>query len=46
MSTLRRNLTSLKAAGIVDVEIRADGTGSATLNVAGLEFCETLFGAR
>lgn len=46
MSTLRRNFTQLEMAGVVDVEIRDDGTGSAALNAAGLALCEALFGAR
>jgi DNA-binding IclR family transcriptional regulator len=44
MSTLRRGLTQLDAAGLVDVVSREDGTGAAALNVAGWEFCAALFG--
>jgi DNA-binding IclR family transcriptional regulator len=46
MSALRRNLTQLEVQNFVDVEIHDDGTGSAALNVAGLELCGVLFGAR
>lgn len=37
MSTLRRFLTALEEAGIVTVELREDGTGSACLTAAGLQ---------
>ena len=37
MSTLRRFLTALEDAGIVTVELRDDGTGSACLTTAGLQ---------
>ena len=44
MSTLRRGLTQLDAAGFVDVVIREDGTGTAALNAAGRALCAELFG--
>jgi DNA-binding IclR family transcriptional regulator len=45
MSTMRRTLSRLEVAGLVDVEISNDGTGVAALNVAGLELCRALFSA-
>jgi hypothetical protein len=45
MSTLRRLLTELTAAGLVDVEIRPDGTGSSVLTEQGASVCAELFGA-
>ena len=44
MSTLRRHLTQLESAGVVDVEIDEDGRGSATLTAEGRELCDALFG--
>jgi hypothetical protein len=43
MSTLRRLLTELTSAGLVDVDLRADGTGSAVLTEQGVEVCGELF---
>ncbi|GAB7522998.1 helix-turn-helix domain-containing protein [Paraburkholderia sp. 2C] len=43
MSTLRRLLTELTAAGLVDVESRPDGTGSAVLTEQGAQVCADLF---
>jgi hypothetical protein len=45
MSTLRRLLTELTAAGLVDVELRPDGTGSAGLTEQGAHVCADLFSA-
>jgi hypothetical protein len=42
---MRRTLSRLEVAGLVDVEISNDGTGVAALNVAGLELCRALFSA-
>jgi hypothetical protein len=43
MSTLRRLLTELTAAELVEVELRPDGTGSAALTEAGIALCADLF---
>lgn len=43
MSTLRRLLTDLTAAGLIDVELRPDGTGSAVLTEQGAQVCADLF---
>lgn len=43
MSTLRRYLTELSAAGIVDVLVREDGTGIASLTGSGKELCALAF---
>lgn len=43
MSTLRRRLTDLAAADLVEVTIHEDGSGSATLNARGRELCAALF---
>jgi hypothetical protein len=43
MSTLRRLLTELTAAGLVEVELRTDGTGSAVLTEQGAQVCADLF---
>jgi hypothetical protein len=45
MSSLRRLLTELTAAGLVDVELRPDGTGSAVLTEQGAQVCADLFSA-
>ncbi|MGF6638495.1 DNA-binding IclR family transcriptional regulator [Paraburkholderia sp. MM5496-R1] len=45
MSTLRRLLTELGTAGLVDVTIHPDGTGSATLTTQGLDLCTELLPA-
>jgi DNA-binding transcriptional ArsR family regulator len=44
MSTLRRYLTQLQSAGVVDVQIDEEGRGSAALTGEGRELCEALFG--
>ncbi|CAB3748645.1 helix-turn-helix domain-containing protein [Paraburkholderia humisilvae] len=44
MSTLRRLLTELSSAGLVDVETRPDGTGCAALTEQGAQVCSDLFG--
>lgn len=46
MSTLLRLLTALAAAGLVTVERREDGGGSAALTAAGRALCHELFGAQ
>lgn len=43
MSTLRRWLTNLAAADLVEVTINEDGSGSATLSARGRELCGALF---
>jgi hypothetical protein len=43
MSTLRRWLTDLVAADLVEVTINEDGSGSAALNARGRELCGALF---
>ncbi|CAB3752240.1 helix-turn-helix domain-containing protein [Paraburkholderia solisilvae] len=43
MSTLRRLLTELTAGGLVDVELRPDGTGTAALTEQGVQVCADLF---
>ena len=43
MSTLRRVLTQLSLAEVVDVDVQDDGRGFASLNAAGLEACAALF---
>ncbi|MDQ7978355.1 ArsR family transcriptional regulator [Paraburkholderia sp. SARCC-3016] len=43
MSTLRRLLTELTAAELVDVEMRPDGTGSVALTEQGAQVCADLF---
>ncbi|KVD82027.1 DNA-binding protein [Burkholderia sp. ABCPW 14] len=44
MSTLRRTLTQLDAAGLTETVLRDDGTGRAMLTAQGLELCDALFG--
>ncbi|AOJ08136.1 DNA-binding protein [Burkholderia mayonis] len=44
MSTLRRTLTQLDAAGLTATVLRDDGTGRAMLTAQGLEVCDALFG--
>ncbi|AOJ05751.1 MULTISPECIES: hypothetical protein [Burkholderia] len=44
MSTLRRTLTQLDAAGLTETILRDDGTGRAMLTAQGLEWCAALFG--
>ncbi|MEM5434589.1 helix-turn-helix domain-containing protein [Paraburkholderia diazotrophica] len=44
MSTLRRYLTQLQSAGVVNVRMDEEGHGSAALTAEGLELCEALFG--
>ena len=45
MSTLRRLLVQLEAAGLVEMTIADDGTGSAGLTDEGRHLCAELFGA-
>ncbi|MDR5838957.1 helix-turn-helix domain-containing protein [Caballeronia sp. LZ034LL] len=45
MSTLRRQLTGLEEAGLVQVTINEDGTGSAWLSEQGATLCQAVFGA-
>jgi hypothetical protein len=42
MSTLRRTLTDLKSAGLVDFSIDEDGRGFAALTGQGAELCSAL----
>ncbi|TKC79277.1 transcriptional regulator [Trinickia terrae] len=44
MSTLRRLLVQLQAAGLVKMTIDDDGTGSAVLTDEGRHLCAALFG--
>ncbi|SAK88917.1 putative DNA-binding protein [Caballeronia fortuita] len=44
MSALRRMLTGLEEAGLVDVRMSEDGTGSAELTVEGVTLCRDIFG--
>lgn len=44
MSTLRRYLTQLQSAGVVDVQMDEEGRGSAALTGEGMELGEALFG--
>jgi DNA-binding transcriptional ArsR family regulator len=43
MSTLRRHLVVLEDAGIVQTDLREDGTGNAWLTPTGSGLCQTLF---
>ncbi|BAN25680.1 winged helix-turn-helix domain-containing protein [Caballeronia insecticola] len=45
MSTLRRQLTGLEDAGLVEVQISEEGTGSAWLTEQGVTLCEAVFGS-
>lgn len=45
MSTLRRVLTQLDAAGLTATDVHDDGTGSAALTDEGRAVCAQLFGA-
>ncbi|QCP54783.1 transcriptional regulator [Trinickia violacea] len=45
MSTLRRLLVQLEAAGLVEMTLADDGTGSAGLTGEGRHLCAELFGA-
>jgi hypothetical protein len=45
MSTLRRVLTQLDAAGLSATTLSDDGTGSAALTEEGRAVCAQLFGA-
>ncbi|WP_246794259.1 ArsR family transcriptional regulator [Burkholderia perseverans] len=45
MSTLRRTLTQLDAAGLTATELGEDGIGHAVLTQEGVALCEALFGA-
>lgn len=44
MSTLRRVLTQLAAAGLAEMREREDGRASANLSAAGRELCGAIFG--
>jgi len=44
MSTLRRYLTQLQSAGVIDVQMDDEGRGTALLTAEGRELCEALFG--
>lgn len=44
MSTLRRELTRLEDAGLVDVAMNEAGTGSARLSAEGATLCAAWFG--
>ncbi|MEX3934869.1 helix-turn-helix domain-containing protein [Paraburkholderia phymatum] len=44
VSALRRYLTQLQSAGVVDAQMDEEGRGSAALTAEGLELCEALFG--
>ncbi|MBP0594405.1 helix-turn-helix domain-containing protein [Paraburkholderia sp. LEh10] len=44
MSTLRRYLTQLQSAGVLDVQMDDEGRGTAALTAEGRELCEALFG--
>lgn len=46
MSTLRRTLTQLQAAGLLSFSVREDGTGSAALTATGMELCTAIFPAQ
>jgi DNA-binding IclR family transcriptional regulator len=44
MSALRRQLTGLEDAGLVEVRMSEDGTGSALLTEQGVTLCQAVFG--
>jgi predicted ArsR family transcriptional regulator len=44
MSTLRRHLTQLQSAGVVQVQFDDEGRGTALLTGEGRELCDALFG--
>ena len=46
MSALRRQLTALEEAGLADVQMNEDGTGSAWLTEQGATLCRAVFGDR
>ncbi|AIP66263.1 DNA-binding protein [Burkholderia thailandensis] len=43
MSTLRRTLTRLDAAGVTETMVRDDGAGRTALTAQGLRWCDALF---
>jgi DNA-binding IclR family transcriptional regulator len=43
MSTLLRQLNALVGAGLVDLVMHDDGTGSAALSAAGYDLCDAVF---
>jgi DNA-binding MarR family transcriptional regulator len=45
MSTLRRQLTGLSDAGLVEVKMDEEGAGSAWLSAEGVTLCAAVFGA-
>jgi DNA-binding IclR family transcriptional regulator len=44
MSALRRQLTGLEEAGLVEVRMSEEGTGSAWLTEQGVTLCQAVFG--
>lgn len=44
MSALRRHLSALADAGLVDVHLSEEGAGSAALTAGGVTLCEAVFG--
>lgn len=44
MSALRRQSTALEEAGLVEVRMSEEGTGSATLTEQGVTLCQAVFG--
>jgi DNA-binding MarR family transcriptional regulator len=46
MSTLRRQLTGLSDAGLVEVKMDEEGAGSAWLSAEGVTLCAAVFGGR
>jgi DNA-binding MarR family transcriptional regulator len=45
MSALRRQLTGLEEAGLAEVTMNEEGTGSAWLSEQGVTLCQAVFGA-
>ena len=44
MSALRRRLTGLADAGLVEMQVSEEGAGSARLSEGGVTLCEAVFG--